>query len=195
MIKYLVILGAIVQLYGKYFYIKKTLKGQTKPNRMTWLMWSIAPLIASTAAFSAGATWAVLPVFMSGFAPLLVFFSSFVDKNAYWQLKNYDYLCGIFSALAIIFWVVTKDPLTAIILAIASDLIAAIPTFAKCWVSPETESGIAYAAGLFSATTSLLAVSSWKLTEYAFPLYLIIINYLLVFAIYRKRSRKESLLE
>lgn len=195
MIRYLVILGAIVQLYGKYFYIKKTLKGQTKPNRMTWLMWSIAPLIASAAAFSAGSTWAALPVFMSGFAPLLVFLASFADKNAYWKLKYYDYICGTFSLLAIIFWIVTKDPLTAIILAIASDLVAAIPTLAKCWVSPETESGIAYAAGLFSATTSLLAVNNWRFTEYAFPLYLIIINYLLIFAIYRKRPKKESLLE
>jgi hypothetical protein len=64
MLQYIVLLGAVVFMFGIFFYIKATLRGETKPNKVTWLMWAIAPLIASAAAFSDGVRWAVLPVFI-----------------------------------------------------------------------------------------------------------------------------------
>jgi len=70
MLQYLVFLGAAVNIWGAFFYIRDTLRGETKPNRATWLMWSIAPLIATVAALSQGVGWAVLPVLMAGFGPL-----------------------------------------------------------------------------------------------------------------------------
>ena len=65
MLQYLVFVGAGVQLLGIAAYVKETLRGKTKPNKVTWLMWSIAPLIATFAALSDGVTLAALPVFMS----------------------------------------------------------------------------------------------------------------------------------
>ncbi|MBI5221652.1 MAG: hypothetical protein HY979_02515, partial [Candidatus Magasanikbacteria bacterium] len=74
MVQYLVIVGAVAQLYGVSSYIKETLTGGTKPNRMTWLLWSLAPLIGVAAAIFDGVSlFAILPVFMAGFGPLLVF--------------------------------------------------------------------------------------------------------------------------
>src|SRR3989338_1850794 len=101
---YLVFVGATVQLIGTFFYVKETVRGNTRPNKVTWLMWSVASLIAAFAGFSAGAGWAVIPVFMAGFGPLMVFISSFVNKNSYWKLGTFDYLCGFFSLLALVLW-------------------------------------------------------------------------------------------
>ena len=66
MSQYIVLIGAVINLMGVFSYIKKTVLGKTKPNKVTWLLWAIAPLIASAAAFSAGVRLAVLPVFMAG---------------------------------------------------------------------------------------------------------------------------------
>jgi len=77
-------------------------------------MRSIAPMIASAAAFSEGVRRAVVPVFMSGFGPFLVFLSSFVNRKSYWKLEKFDYICGIFSLLALIGWRMTNEPLVAI---------------------------------------------------------------------------------
>jgi hypothetical protein len=38
MLQYLVILGGLVNLLGGFSYIKDTIKGGTKPNRITWLL-------------------------------------------------------------------------------------------------------------------------------------------------------------
>jgi hypothetical protein len=189
-IQYLVLVGAIVNLFGIASYIKETLRGNTKPNRITWLLWSVAPLIATAAAFSDGVRWAALPVFISGFGPLLVLLASFVNKKSYWKLEKFDYLCGLFSILALVLWVITKEPAIAIILTIASDGFAAIPTLIKLWKYPETETADAYTAGLFSSLTSFVAIRAWSFTSVAFPVYLVMMNSFLILAIYGKRIFK-----
>jgi len=114
MLQYIVLLGAVANLAGGFVYIKATLRGETKPNRVTWLIWSVAPLIATVAGLSDGVRWAVLPVFMSGFVPLLVFIVSFVNPKSYWKLEKFDYICGACSILALVLWGITKEPLVAI---------------------------------------------------------------------------------
>lgn len=131
MFQSLVFLGAAVNLGGAFFYIKDTLSGEAKPNKVTWLVWAIAPLIGTVAGLAKGVTWAVLPVFMAGFAPLLIFFASFINKNSYWKLSKFDYICGLSSIFALVMWAITKEPNVAIVLAILSDAMAAVPTFVK----------------------------------------------------------------
>ena len=91
MLQYVVFLGAAAEFVGIYFYIKETLRGSTKPNRVSWFMWSIGSLIAAAAAISSGVGWAALPVFISGLGPLLIFVASFANKNSYWKLESFDY--------------------------------------------------------------------------------------------------------
>lgn len=180
MIQYVVILWAIVSLWWCFFYIKETIKGNTKPNRVSRLMRTIAPMIATWAALSDGIHRAALPVFMSWFGPFLIFLASFVNKKAYWKLEKFDYICGASSALALLLWWLTKEPAIAIIFAIISDTFAAIPTLIKWWKHPQTESVAAFIGWLFSASTAFFALKVFSFTELAFPIYLVTIDILLI---------------
>src|SRR5512136_1344003 len=102
MIESLVFVAAFATLLAAFVYIRSMFKGGAKPNRVSWLIWTVAPFIATAAAISNGVGWAVLPVFMAGFSPLLIFAASFVIKYSYWQLASVDYACGILSTFAII---------------------------------------------------------------------------------------------
>jgi hypothetical protein len=192
MLKYLVVVGAIVQLLGILSYIKGTIRGETKPNRVTWLIWSIAPMIATVAAIASGITWAVLPVFMSGFGPFLVFLASFVNKKAYWKLETFDYLCGLFSILALVLWAISKEPVVAIVFAILSDFSAAIPTLIKSIKHPETESAAPYSTGMVNSLTSFFAIKLWTVSAYAFPVYLVLVNFALLLSVYWQRIRLKT---
>jgi hypothetical protein len=185
--QYIVLFGSAVNFLGALSYIKDTLSGRTKPNRVSWLLWSVAPLIGAFAAFADGVTWAALPVFVAGFTPLLVFISSFANRKAYWKLGTFDYLCGFFSLLALVLWAATSSPPVAIVFAILGDFFAAVPTLAKSWRRPDTESSIAYVTGGISALTAFAAVQAWSFSEYAFPAYLVVMNCVFVLLIVRKK--------
>lgn len=187
MLEYLVFIAAFASLVAAFTYIRSMFRGHAKPNRVTWLMWAAAPIIASVAAVSNGVGWAALPVFMSGFSPLLIFIFSFVVKNGYWKLTTFDYGCGVLSALAIVLWLITKEPNIAIVFAIVADGLATVPTLVKAWHYPKTESVGPYIIGLFSAMTAFGAAKIWTFSEYAFPIYLIVANILLLSSIYKKR--------
>lgn len=184
--QYLMAAGIAAMTVGLFIYTKDTLQGKTKPNRVSWLLWSIAPLIGSVAAFSDGVRMAALPVFVIGLGPLVVFVASFVNKNAYWKLEKSDYVCGLISFLALVLWQVTNEPVVAIVFAILSDALAALPTYIKSWKFPETESGIAYATTAFGAGTSFLVLQNWNFSEWAFPAWLLCMNAALALVIYRK---------
>ena len=187
MLEYLVFIAASATLLSTFVYVRSMFNGGAKPNRVSWLMWSIAPFIATAAAISSGVGWAALPVFMSGLSPFLIFTASFVSKKAHWTLASFDYVCGVLSGLALVLWYVTKDPNVAITFAIAGDGLASIPTLTKAWKHPETEVAWPFMVGVFNAFTSFLASTVWAFSEYAFPAYLIVINILLFFSVYKKK--------
>ncbi|MDE1810994.1 MAG: hypothetical protein KGH66_03060 [Candidatus Micrarchaeota archaeon] len=164
-------------------------KGKVKPNRVSWGMWSVAPTIATLAAISKGVGWAVLPVFMSGFQPFLIFVSSFLIKNSYWKLSKFDYGCGILSILSLILWGVTRSPDVAILFAIASDGFAVIPTVVKAWNHPGTEDVSPFLSGEFNTITAFFAITSWSFAAVAFPTYLTIANLFLIGSILLRRRR------
>jgi hypothetical protein len=188
MFEYLVLIAALATLAAAIAYIRFMFKGQTKPNRVTWLMWTIAPFTAAFAAFSSGATWAAVPVLMSGFSPFLILLASLLNKRAYWKLGSFDYICGALSALALVLWYLTENPNIAIVFAIFSDTLAATPTLRKAWRNPQTESRWPFVVGIFSPMTSFLVAPAWAFSEIAFPAYLVVINFLLVFSVSKRKQ-------
>jgi hypothetical protein len=192
MFSYLVFFGAAVNLIGTIFYIKETLEGKVKPNKVSWLLWSFPPLIATFAAISAGAGWVALPIFLSGFTPLLGFLASFINKKAHWQLTKFDYLCGFFSLLAIILWVVTKQPVAAIIFSLIADIFATIPTVKKTWQYPETEKSYTYIGGFISSLTGFAAIKDWNFSSLAFLIYLLFMDGTITYLIYRPRPNSQK---
>jgi len=91
----LVILGTLLQFIGTSSYLIDTLKGKAKPNRVSWLLWAVGPLIAFGAELNHGVGWVALMTFSVGFMPLLVLIASFISRKAAWKLTKLDVICGI----------------------------------------------------------------------------------------------------
>lgn len=90
----LILISIALSLYGSYNYIRDTLKGTTRPNRVSQSLWAIAPLIGVGAAISSGADWmTTVRTFMAGLIPLVIVLVSFANKNGYWKTTTFDYFC------------------------------------------------------------------------------------------------------
>lgn len=168
-----VLVGAALNLIGSLSYLRDTIRGKTKPNRVSWFLWAAAPLIAFSAQIGGGVGLPALMTFMVGFGPLLIFIGSFVTRQSEWRLTRLDFICGILSGIGILLWVITGDGILAIIFAIAADGLAAIPTLVKAYKEPKSENWHAFLLGAISAAITLLAIDTWDFAHVGFPAYIL----------------------
>jgi hypothetical protein len=170
-----VYLGAAIGAVGSLVYMRDTLRGTTQPNRVTWLLWAFAPLLASAVEFRSGVGLRTLTTFMIGFMPLLVFIASFHNPASIWKIRRLDYACGAMSLAGTAAWLATQTGVVAIAAAIAADFLAGVPTMIKSWTHPESESVSSYIGAVLNSGILLLTVVHWTTEVAAFPLFILCI--------------------
>jgi len=147
----------------------------------------VAPFIGVFFQLKAGAGLSVLPVFMTGFGPLVIIIAAILTKNAFWKINVFDLYCGLFSVIALILYIFTHNLGISILFAILSDGLAAVPTIIKSWKFPETEIKINYFFAIVSNILGLLIIKNWSFTIYSFGIYNIAVNIIIIFCISRKK--------
>jgi hypothetical protein len=168
-----VYVGAAIAALGTSVYLRDTLRGTTKPNRVTWLLWAVAPLLAAAVEFDEGVGLRALPTFVIGFMPLLVFIGSFHNPASVWKVRRFDYACGVMSVVGTVVWLVTRNGVLAISAAIAADFLAGVPTLTKSWTYPETETVYTYVGAVVSMAIVLLTIDHWTFDVAAFPIFIV----------------------
>lgn len=186
--EYFAVIGAVVASLGGLYYLYETVLGKSKPNRVTWLLWGIFPMITFAAQRAQGVEGVSWASFVAGFTPLLVVGASFLNRKAYWRSRPIDYACMAAGLVGITLWAVTNNANLAILFSIAADFAAGIPTFIKSYKHPETESWIAYLISTAGFGLSMLAIPAWTFENYAFLTYLFLANGILALFSSRKKS-------
>jgi len=167
-----VIVGAVIGFFGGISYLIDTLKGKTKPNKVTWFLWSLAPLIAFAAELNKGVGIQSLMTFMVGFSPLLIFLASFVNKKSYWKLSRLDYSMGLLSLTGVVLWIALGEGNYAIFFGVLADFLAAVPTIVKSFNFPETENYWIFLAYMISSGLTIFTIDIWNFAHYGFPVYI-----------------------
>ena len=176
-----VIVGTLIGTAGALAYLWDTIKGNVKPNRVSFLLWAIAPMIAFAAQINQGVGLESLMTFSTGFLPLLTFIASFTNKNAEWKLTRFDVVCGFLSVAGLILWLITKVGNVAIFFSIVADALAALPTLAKAYKYPETEIAWPWLATCFGVALTLLTLKEWTFANSGFIVYIFLVD-LLIFS-------------
>ncbi len=165
-------LGLAIMMAGTYSYLAATLVGRARPNRVTFLIWAAAPLIAFVAELNEGVGLRSVMTFSVGLGPLLILIASFVNKKSYWKVTRFDLVCGAFAAAALVLWQITGDGNVAIALALLADFLAALPTLVKSWRFPRTEVPWNYIGGAINSAIAMLVITQWSFASAAFPVYI-----------------------
>lgn len=189
--EYFAIIGAVIASLGGFYYLYETIIGKAKPNRVTWLLWGLFPMIIFVAQRIQGVEGLSWVSFAAGFTPFLILLASFLNKKAYWKTEKRDYYIMGAAIVGILLWLLTDNPNLAILFSLVADFLAGLPTLIKAYRHPETESWIAYAISTVGFGLGLLAISSYTFENYAFALYLFIMNGLL--AVFASRHIKSKL--
>jgi hypothetical protein len=169
-----VFLGAGLSLAGTSAYALSTIRGHTRPNRVSWFVWSLAAFVAFSAQLSQHVGLRSLMTFMVGFGPLMIFLASFVNKKSYWRVTRFDLLCGALSLFALVLWRITGVGNVAIALSIGADVLATLPTLKKSYDIPSSEHSLPFLTGFINASITLLTLKTWSFASGAFALYILV---------------------
>jgi hypothetical protein len=183
------VVGAIINFIACLNYVRAILKGEAAPNRVTWSLWAIVPLIAGVAQLRAGVGFSTLVVLSVGAGPACIVLASFAKGRGSWRLGPFDYVCGACALAALALWALTGDPVTAIVLSMLGDAAAALPTLRKAWLAPATENRPAYLISLAGMILGILSVREATFAAYAFNAYLVAASGILVLVLYLPRGR------
>jgi hypothetical protein len=139
------LLATIIGLIGYIPYFRDIFRGQTKPHVFSWFIWGLLTTIAFIAQFIEDAgpgSWvtgstAVICLVIAGIA---------LSKGER-GITKFDWFCFITALAGIVLWVITDNPLTAVIIVTLVDALAYVPTFRKTYHKPYEETLIEYALG------------------------------------------------
>lgn len=174
-----VYLAFVLSMVGAVIYIKGIIKGEVRPNVVTWSLWATAPLLAFAAQLDEDAGLRAVHTFSTAIGPLLIVLTALIKRNAFAKIKKTDYIFGLLAIVGLVLWQITGEGSIAIIFAIAADGLAAMPTILKLYKEPNTENGWIFGFGIIASALTLLTINSWRFEEYAFSLYILIITTLM----------------
>jgi hypothetical protein len=106
------------------------------------------------------------------------------------KFEKLDIYCLAGAMLGLVLWLVFNSPSIAVIAVVTIDLLGAIPTIKHSWDKPHEETWVAYALSGLGGGITLLLADRWQATAVVYPLYILLINFVLVAIILLSPHRK-----
>lgn len=177
----LIAVATIISIGGYLPYISDIIKRKSKPNRVTWLIWSILGTVLCFASFElSDYDWMMIcvpMVYMVG--PTIVAILSFWYGEG--GTSKFDIFCFVCAFVGLGLWLILDMVVLALWLSIIIDGIGALPTIRKSFINPKSESIIGWSAfSLANALNFGVMFHRFDGTEsihsLVYPLYLFVIS-------------------
>ncbi len=157
-------------------YIFQMIKGRNRPNRATWIIWTVVGFNFLASYHDLGATdtlWVSIGNLCAFFFVMVLSFRYGVGG---WSL--FDKVCLLGAGLGMAIWGLLHAPLLALWVSIVVDFLGALPTIRKSYQDPESEDFLSWILFLLANTLNLFAISSWNLAQASYPIYFFFISLL-----------------
>lgn len=180
-----IFLSSLLAFISPLIYAKAILKGQARPHRTTRFILLLITSLATASLFAQQDTVAVWLAGVSTLQAILLFILSINHGMGGWA--KIDVLCLLLALAGIALWQITKEPSLALYAAITSDFTGMVPAIIKTFKYPKTEIWSFFLLDVFAAIFSLLALKAWTLQASSYPLYIMIINSIMVILVIRPK--------
>jgi hypothetical protein len=168
-------------------YVRDILLNKTKPERASWLIWSALGLIAFFSQLSKGASNSLWMPGVQTFGVLMIFLLSL--KFGEGRLKKRDVISLVIAGFGLIIWFLTKEPIFALAITIFVDMVGALLTTVKAYEDPESETMSTWLLSSLAGLIAAFAVGEVDYVLLAYPIYIFVINLLVVVAMVLGRNK------
>lgn len=168
-------------------YVWDILHHKSKPERGSWLIWSVLMFISFFSQMAKGATNSLWLTGGQTLSVLIIFALSL--KYGYGGLAKRDTKALIGAGIGLVLWYLTKEASVALFVVIFVDAIGVYLTLIKSYKDPQSETLSIWLISGTSAIFGMLAVGSLNLILLLYPFYLMLANYVIAAAILLGRKK------
>ncbi|MEQ1922813.1 MAG: hypothetical protein ABL952_09930 [Pyrinomonadaceae bacterium] len=184
------VIAAILAIVGNIPYIVDIFKGRVQPHAYTWFVWTLVTAIVFFGQVAKGAGIGALPTAAAGIFTLVIFLLSL--KNGFKHVTKIDTIFLLLALAGIVPWVITKDPTISVVIAVAIDLTAFIPTLRKTWLEPSSESPLLYGSNVLRHILALLSMQTYNVATTLHSIAMLATNTAMTILLVTARPQKES---
>jgi hypothetical protein len=177
--------AGLILLLGNIPYILSIRRGDTRPNRVTWGIWTTIGFILVGSYYAIGATNTLWLPISQVISQLIITYYAFKYSKGRWQ--KLDRICLAGAGLSLLLWWRSGSPLVALAMNIAMDILGAIPTIKKIYSEPDSEDLLFWVMAFSASVLNLFAIESFTWSFVVFPLYLFMLNITVLILLTRPR--------
>ena len=183
------VLAAIVALVNYLPYLIGVVKRTLHPHAFSWIIFTVITGTVSVAQFSEGAgagAWATGATAVTTFL-----IACFALRNGGYRITRFDTVSLVGALLAIPVWIISDNPLLAVLILTGIEALGFLPTYRKAWQFPHDESQLAFSLTILKYALALGAMQAYSFTTVLFPAALIVFSMLLIVetALRRKKAK------
>lgn len=183
------IIAVVITFVGYAPYVLDTIKGKTRPHIFSWFTWGFVTFIIfalQVLGHGGAGTYTTLAtaILCSGIFILGL-------RNGKKDITKFDTVTFVISLIATGIWIFAKQPVISTLLIVTINTLANLPTIRKSWKDPHSETLFTWEMGAVRNFLGLLALQSYSLLTWLYPVTNLIINIIeSSLLIYRRKQLK-----
>ena len=160
---------AIALTFIAFFpYIRSILKDETKPHVFSWVTWGSTTFIVFLAQLKGGGGVGAWPIGLSGLITIVVAILAYLKKSDKTiTLVDWYFFLSAMASLPV--WYLTSDPLWAVVILTAVDVLGFGPTLRKAYFHPFEENLTFFSIFMVRNMIVIMALEYYSLTTVLFP--------------------------
>jgi len=183
-------LSGVLSTFAYIPYVIDTLARRTRPQRASWLIWSVLGSIAFCSQLFEGAGSSLWFAGVQVSGTIIVFLLS-IGLGIGGFLNRRDCVVLLCALIGLVLWYFTETAIYALVITISISLLGGSVTVLKAFREPDSETMTTWFLSLLASTCAIFSVGTLDWVILAYPLYLFTLNGAIVTAILLGRMGDE----
>lgn len=176
------VLAGVFSFVAFVLYYLAILRGETRPNRATWIILTIVGVLIASSYYASGARETMWIAISYVVGPLIAALLSLKYGEGGWN--RFDLFCLAGCLVSVVFWWISEQPALTLAINIFIDFLGILPTLKKSYLDPLSEDKIAWSVTSLSNFLNIFAVGQWTFAIGFYPLYMLFVNGLITFFLF-----------
>jgi hypothetical protein len=181
------LLAALLAVIDTVPYVRDILRGTTRPQRATWLIWSVLGVAALAAQAASGPNWSLVMIGSEACVMVLIFVLAIPHGEG--GLRPIDLTMLCLAGLGLVGWAIVDEPVVATMFVVVADAIGLGLMVPKTVRDPRSETLSTFVLASVSGVLGAIAVGRLDQALLLYPVYYALGNGVLATIIWTARRR------